>query len=914
MTSISVIKPVPPKDLRAEISYFIKNASKPQECDMFELTRKALALLQALPSSRDAIFEYFGTIFDQSTFNHMLEIENRGKQPLSSSSLSSQHPLDNSLLDEVHNELHSFISSQPLGWAVIVSNWCFELLGKLSAQYSSRGRSPVNGSLNDSLHQWLTCKATRTLIDLNINCLKHLIGSEESDGCIDVLLDTCVKHSPHFDWAVAFIGTRFPEAVISRVLRCGLQDYITKKLNTNLPKFQSIIGILMHLSGSYQDVIEQSMLTLFKDSLNVPKVIEERDLVIDKLSTVPYLLQLSSLTSVLLSALVQVVIEAFKTPIYGKMERFGEEWSQCAGSRQSLFDLLIHLILSVTERADQIFFLILDATTDSNPTIASVAEEVLELLIKEIEIAIKGNASKVPFLESIQKNIEDIFPLLLSENKSHINAVSSMISFIGQQQPSILPQCVAYVLLRSKDDEHLASVVKLSLGYKSSNVLSPAITYALKEREVEDKSRIWDNITKLVKWEASGTLISLPILEAVYDNLLIISNLLCDENDISIAHTITELIRKPISEYRKQPHFVLSKSVIQATITYFYKCLVYSEGIEEMKGLRAVNLILKKICQESGSRRIFALREILEGALFRKPSVLFGAMPHFSPPLIESTISLMEENMKQGHTALMGQRHSSIFHAGIIGNGKRKASPSCPTSYEDIIHNTNLLLSVLKACCTGESNEESRDAVVSVALLLVELISPDVMYNGLPWPEEDFCKVTVERDLSIRRILDNVPVVWSLLAFIAHHRPALCYCSVILRAVIATLLGQWFAESQQGHGPGHNKALVYTTVKILQIMALGQLLPPPLTALGDVIPYVLPIHVVQILRDCVWNYMRDNVPSPALFTRDANGNMWRDTSTSRPPKQYTETLRLIMLSNLPSLGSLFHTLFVEESS
>lgn len=28
-----------------------------------------------------------------------------------------------------------------------------------------------------------------------------------------------------------------------------------------------------------------------------------------------------------------------------------------------------------------------------------------------------------------------------------------------------------------------------------------------------------------------------------------------------------------------------------------------------------------------------------------------------------------------------------------------------------------------------------------VSLLLVELVSPDVMYNGLPWPDEEFTKV-----------------------------------------------------------------------------------------------------------------------------------------------------------------------------
>ena len=32
-----------------------------------------------------------------------------------------------------------------------------------------------------------------------------------------------------------------------------------------------------------------------------------------------------------------------------------------------------------------------------------------------------------------------------------------------------------------------------------------------------------------------------------------------------------------------------------------------------------------------------------------------------------------------------------------------------------------------------------------LALQVIELVTPDVMYNGIPWPEEDFAKITVER-------------------------------------------------------------------------------------------------------------------------------------------------------------------------
>ena len=32
-----------------------------------------------------------------------------------------------------------------------------------------------------------------------------------------------------------------------------------------------------------------------------------------------------------------------------------------------------------------------------------------------------------------------------------------------------------------------------------------------------------------------------------------------------------------------------------------------------------------------------------------------------------------------------------------------------------------------------------------LALILVEVVSPDIMYIALPWPEEEFLKMTVER-------------------------------------------------------------------------------------------------------------------------------------------------------------------------
>ena len=52
-----------------------------------------------------------------------------------------------------------------------------------------------------------------------------------------------------------------------------------------------------------------------------------------------------------------------------------------------------------------------------------------------------------------------------------------------------------------------------------------------------------------------------------------------------------------------------------------------------------------------------------------------------------------------------------------------------------------------------------------------------------------------------------------------------------------------------------------TTRKILQVMAIGQFIPPPLDGVSEVLDILHPFHLHCILVD-IWNYVRDNVPSP----------------------------------------------------
>ncbi|XP_037077149.1 integrator complex subunit 5-like [Pollicipes pollicipes] len=92
------------------------------------------------------------------------------------------------------------------------------------------------------------------------------------------------------------------------------------------------------------------------------------------------------------------------------------------------------------------------------------------------------------------------------------------------------------------------------------------------------------------------------------------------------------------------------------------------------------------------------------------------------------------------------------------------------------------------------------------------------------------------------------------------------------------------------------------TERLLHVMALGQLLPPPLTLIPEMLA-TLTSHEVYLLLTDVWAYMRETVPSPAAFTHDAAGV----ASRSFPPLEarFTARLLLVLQNNMATLGHLF---------
>lgn len=164
------------------------------------------------------------------------------------------------------------------------------------------------------------------------------------------------------------------------------------------------------------------------------------------------------------------------------------------------------------------------------------------------------------------------------------------------------------------------------------------------------------------------------------------------------------------------------------------------------------------------------MKELLERAIFSSENWLFGAKNLSVSSGDSSDKLVLKQNKKivsifciensliipklvfilkiflQSKTIPL-TKHSSVYNGGIIGTGKRKPPVLNMLKDSVVTSNTQELIKAVRSCCSLPPNNDNKfldislESVTQISLQLVQYISPDVMYNGLPWPEEEFSKV-----------------------------------------------------------------------------------------------------------------------------------------------------------------------------
>ncbi|XP_008547533.1 integrator complex subunit 5 [Microplitis demolitor] len=929
-----------PEEILAEVRKFIPESVKQcQRTNCHEVTVGALVLLRNLPAAREAVLEYLSKVFFVAVNRQIRHVEMHPNSPLVDESIM------NVTVPQIHKALIEIVSCNSQAWAPLVASWSLDLLGKLSWRYSKRANLLPDSGINAYLKYWLSFKSTRILVDLSARCIKYL-SDTEAESCMNVLTQSIADYSPYFDWVVAHIGSCFPQLIIKKVLLWGLKDFsITGVKNSQNVLLTSVKEILGHLAGSHFYEIKDALLDLFRWSLN--ENINDDDLTRrQKVATVPYLLKLASLSQLLLKVITTVVLQTLfpvRPDVIPRLALFATDWcSYFDNQPEVLINLTVHLALACEQEAWQIISILLDTSLNTSNvgyhgvnaalTVKNVCREILEMILQEIDLLMRMNGTHnagIALMTSIKQDLSLVVPLLLDPQPLRVQTAVRLISLLGAQSPNVIISAASFALRNSKDDFHLAAFVRLVAenivifpvikpepenplsghGYFTQTLDQALrdIQYTSEEKDTEAR-QLFKNLSLLLKWEKTDRAVILKsklISRGLHSNLEQIATLMMKCEDTELAHDIAKTL--DLLHTTEQSTYIysldLTLKLTRAVIRYFFICIAENSIIKKQRGAKIAHRLITWITSRFPCARVLAIRELVENSIYGEPGKYFGAK--VKPDELVKDFSLLHQNHKHGTSVMLAQRHSSVFHAGIIGEGPRRSVPENNFDKDTIDFNSLLLLDAIKACCTNEglSHYPNLDAMTMVSLLLVELVSPDVMYNGLPWPDEEFTKVTVERDLQIRRWFKDIPLLWTLLELTARHRPALTYCSVLLRAIAATVIANW--DIKEG-------------TRLVNVMALGKLLPTPLNCLSDVLPILTPNQINTVMKECVWAYMHENVPSPALFTLNEGASIgWRDEDqdpAATPIIRFTNTLRLFLIANIGKTGMVYATFFYNDNT
>lgn len=575
------------------------------------------------------------------------------------------------------------------------------------------------------------------LINLTTQCLEDLTPSE-TGACINALLETSVDHTPHFDWVVAHIGGCFPHTVVNRVLLCGLQDFVmygADSANVS-PKLQSVVGILAHLSFSHLVNIQKSIADLLQWGCT--------DSTDQHVAVVPYLLQLSSLSSHLLDIAAEQAIKCINEDTIPAFSKQSLIWrSKYFNSEEALMNLMIQQVIRCKQGGFELIKILIKYGTQQQESPRQVACEFLEMLLNEtaqkVQASGRVSPAEIPFLQSLQSDTSALCHLLLTSDSWQQGAILRLLTLMAVLQGPSVSNHIVTLLLQKKQP---AQIIPMIRSYIES---VQGLHIQLVEKSVHEVLNLHGqnlenallNLVQLVQLEMSepDSNLKCKFQTALKSNLDLFPGLLFQEGKIPyLSVKLFNIIHLP-----EFIHPRLVAKLAYSVVPYFFTVLsLHGHGKKEAQK------ILSTLSSYPNGQALI-LRLLMQGVFSQEWKPLFGAVsqpPQFRRNTHESS-SLLIQNRNFCSSVTLPQRHSSVFHAGIIGNGIRNRFPDAKSDYnqrisEDTHANINFLLDTLSQCCSFNPA-----GMTQLSLLLVEIVSPDVMFNGLPWPDwpEEFTKV-----------------------------------------------------------------------------------------------------------------------------------------------------------------------------
>ncbi|KAK3087666.1 hypothetical protein FSP39_008920 [Pinctada imbricata] len=927
------------QDILAEVRNFIAGASHDRKVSHESLTSSALCLLQTLPVARHAVLEHLANVFDEAVNVHIIKAHPQAKNIQTDTDTES---LDKTIKDAC-GVLFSFIKNNPSAWAPIISTWTLELLGHLSCKYAGRPGMPNPNSLNELLQQWMTCFPTKSLIEVATECFAAMV-TDAPDVCVDALLESSVKYSPHFDWVVAHIGSCFPHTIITRVLMCGLKDYChhgnressDPSMEEKIPKMASVVGILGHLASKHGQAIRNALMKLFEESMKSNSEVV-------KVTTLPFLLQLASMSQTLLQVLTSDLIKFCTPKVLNKLhEQFLNFTIQKPEDFESMMLLVIHLLMRIDNGAFEVIDFILrvatpDRTKDEVPReeVQEVGGHIINQLLFELQRSVfhrhRDGITEVPLLTSLISQVNQMTELLLQSTDKKRDWILRFLSFVSLYSGDDLTTDVLLrIISEATSPEQLSSFLRLQsiVEVKLGDILPRAVqkvTNKLRSHRIEKPLTILKNILMIMEWEngenndkskerssftyciKSGWEAFIPLLS---------------HSDLEIVMTTGKIMN-----ILGMPSNISSPCAIHvssALLSFFFSILDINDTKMSTSMFKVCRQCFKNLSKQNYAQFI-VVRFLLENVIDKDVRHLFGGKAGDTPISDKKdNTSLFDENRQHGMSLTLPRSHSSVFHAGVIGQGLRRTTRKILLTHAHIKRNKEFLTDMLATCSQNHNAAEveplspikdvsmetesespsnrmlrlqvSGDLCRMIGGLLTEMLTPDVLYNNRFWPEEESISMTVERDLYVFKQFEENPVLWDILKLYAGNSLAMSRCSPILKSLTAALM-RYFETSRDKSTRDSPKQLEAVT-HLIRCLSKSCLLPEPLKYVSELFPLTTPFETYLLLLS-VWRYMKENPP-----TEDPE-EVQKRVCVGR----HLEIIRAILHSNINTMGHFYPRFF-----
>lgn len=584
--------------------------------------------------------------------------------------------------------LSEFIRLNPRAWAPLVSAWAVDLLGQLSSKHAGRRVAPHSSSLNELLQLWMSCAATRSLMEAYSQCLAAMLAWCP-DACVDALLDTSVQHSPHFDWVVAHIGSAFPGTIISRVLACGLKDFCSHGTKdqglmvmvvdkgSRVPKIGSVVGILGHLAAHHSDSIRKELLRMFQESLNPSGPLSPSSSSTSwesspqlRRAAVPFLLQLAAMSPNLFGAVSAELVDLLRPSVLLQLQTLLQGLPR--EELDNMLGLAVHLISQSPSGGAKVLRFLADTATPasviiSGPTpsphegVREGCDRLLQTLLLHlhklvfnrkdgVEVSPHHSTSTqpqriIPFLEELQSHISQLCAETLRlERKRHLwlHQLLCLLSVYGGL--TVATEAFCQLLTQARNPEELALAWQLHTMLSScmAGLIPAAVTrcvaqihtHTLGPRQLK---QLLLNLATAIqsqddeKKSTAGLQSSMAtqVGTAVSGHLQNFSGLLL-HGDPTVSHAAVRLLSCSPLPRTSSPADLLLLS--RAAVTHFFLALrkqsevakVWRDGGQGSETVNCAVQLLSRFAAYSPLTLKAVLQQLVEGALHKGNADLFG--------------------------------------------------------------------------------------------------------------------------------------------------------------------------------------------------------------------------------------------------------------------------------------------------